>query len=171
MVQEVFNEHKLPDEFGQRIIVERPAMVLVGLVSWGGDIGALSQRFSPREDQIKHRVEGAWWELHAHPKGHAPGEPYWIMVGVEVTQIEAVPDEMFVKPIPAGQYAVFAHRPGLGEPNHGYDALNRRIEAWLDAGPYSIARDFSLQLYDARFKGMEDPESVEDLLIPIGPKG
>jgi predicted transcriptional regulator YdeE len=156
---------------GEPRIVERPELLLVGMVSRGGDIGALWERFMPRESLIQHRVEGAWWELHVHPKDQPPGDPYWILVGVEVTKLETVPDDLFVKPIPAGQYAVFPHRPGLGEPNHGYDALNRRIEAWLEAGPYRIAREFSLQLYDARFKGMEDPESVEDLLIPIGPKG
>lgn len=167
VVQEVFDEHKLPAEFGLRVIVERPQMLLVGMVSFDGDIGALWGRFSPHENLIKHKVEGAWWELHIFPEGQ---DARWVMVGVEVTQLEAVPDEMFVKAVPAGHYAVFPHRPGLGEPNHGYDALNQRIDTWLETGPYKISRRLSLQLYDARFKGMEDPESEQDLLIPVEPK-
>jgi RNA polymerase sigma-70 factor (ECF subfamily) len=171
MVQEVFNEHKLPADFGLRVIVEKKEMLLVGAVSYGGDIGQLWERFSPREKDIKHAVEGAWWELHVWPQGHQPGQPYYVMVGVEVTRLEGVPDDLFVKPLPAGRYAVFPHRPGLGKPNHGYDELNQRIDSWLDTGPYKIARTFSLQLYDARFKGMSDPESEQDLLIPVEPKG
>jgi predicted transcriptional regulator YdeE len=162
MVKEVFDEHKLSERFGLRLISERNEMLLVGMVS-SGNIAELWNRFMAKENLIKHRVEGAWWELHTH-------EHYSVMAGVEVTRVEAVPDEMFVKPIPAGKYAVFPHHPGLGEPNHGYDALNKRIDGWLDSGPYRIARRFSLQLYDSRFKGMEDPASEQDLLIPIEPK-
>ena len=33
-----------------------------------------------------------------------------------------------------------------------------------------VDRSEMLQLYDARFKGMSDPESEEDLLIPVQPK-
>jgi len=151
-------------------IVEKGEILLVGMVSFGGDIGVLWDRFAPSENLVKHRILGAGWELHVYPKGHTEGTPYFIMVGVEVTEIEGVPDDMFVKPLPPGLYAVFPQRPGLGEPNHGYDALNRGINAWLDAGPYKIARSFSLQLYDARFKGMDNPDSELDLLIPIEPK-
>src|SRR5574340_295179 len=163
-------ERKPADESTQPTIVERPETLLVGLVSSGGDIAPLWQRFAACEDQIQHKVAGVGWELHIFPPDPQPSGPAWIMVGVEVTKLEAVPHEMLVKPVPAGQYAVFPHRPGIGEPNHGYDALNARIRTWLEASPYRLARDFSLQRYDARFKGMDDPESVQDLLIPIAPK-
>lgn len=116
MVQEAFDEHRLPKEFSRNIIVERPEMLLVGLVSYGGDIAELWSRFTPCENQpssceseegdIKHKVEGSWWELHSYPKSHRPGEPYYVMVAVEVSKIENIPNEMFVKPIPAGRYAV-----------------------------------------------------------------
>jgi len=151
-------------------IVEKGAVTLVGMVSFGGDIGALWNRFEQSEKLIEHRIEGAWYELHVYPKDHTPGTPFY-MVAVEVTAMEAVPEDMFVKPLPAAQYAVFTHRPGLGEPNHGYDVLNRAIQEWLEAGPYRHARNVSLQIYDARFKGMDDLDSELDLLIPVEPKG
>jgi hypothetical protein len=36
--------------------------------------------------------------------------------------------------------------------------------------PYRHARNISLQVYDARFKGFSDPGSELDLLIPIEPR-
>jgi AraC family transcriptional regulator len=150
-------------------IVEKAEVTLVGMVSFGGDIGALWDRFTPNEKAIEHRVEGAWYELHVYPGDRTPGTPFY-MVAAEVTKVGMVPDDMFVKPLPAARWAVFAHRPGLGQPNHGYDALNKAVEAWLAAGQYCHARNISLQIYDARFKGMDNPESELDLLIPIEPK-
>jgi predicted transcriptional regulator YdeE len=150
-------------------ILEKGETALVGMVSLGGDIGALWERFSPHESAIEHRVDGAWYELHVYPKDRTPGAPFY-MVAVEVTKVGAVPDDMFVKPLPASRWAAFSHRPGQGQPNHGYDALNEAVEDWLAAGPYDHACNISLQVYDARFKGMDDPESELDLLIPIVPK-
>ena len=147
-------------------IVARNEMTLVGLVSSGGDIGALWDRFSPREEAIQHRVEGAWYELHVYPEEGLP----WYLVGVEVTRAESVPDEMFVKPLAAGSWAVFSHRPGLGQPDHGYPALNESIRQWLAVAPYRQVRTISLQVYDARFKGMDNPDSEQDLLIPVEPR-
>jgi predicted transcriptional regulator YdeE len=147
-------------------IVEKGEMVLVGMVSHGGDIGELWNRFERNEKSIRHAVEGLWYELHIYPEDFSEGTPSYL-IAREVTSLKDVPYGMFVKPLPAGTWAAFTHRCGV----EGFDVLNRGINEWLAAGPYRHARNISLQVYDARFKGFSDPESQLDLLIPIVPKG
>jgi len=146
-------------------IVDKDEITLVGLVSFGGDIGELWNRVETSEDQIAHAVPGLWYELHIYPADFSVGTPTY-MVAREVTSVEDVPHAMFVKPLPAGTWAAFTHRCGV----EGYDAVNRRINDWLEVSPYRQSRNISLQVYDHRFKGFTDPDSELDLLIPIEPK-
>ena len=85
------------------------------------------------------------------------------MVGVKVSKIEVLPEIMFAKILPACEYAVFTHRFGDG----GYAEANEPIDNWLESGAYQRAYAFDLQVYDARFKGPEDPDSVLDFYIPV----
>jgi predicted transcriptional regulator YdeE len=146
-------------------IIEKGEIRLVGVVSYGGDIGELWKRFDANEGRIKHAVEGVWYELHVYPEDFTAGTPYYL-VAREVTSVEAVPHDMFVKLLPPGEWASFTHRCGV----EGYEVLNKRIESWLATAPYRHARNISLQVYDARFRGFSDPESELDLLIPIEAK-
>ncbi len=148
-------------------IIEKGEMTLVGMVSYGRDIHELWVEFEGYEKLIKHRAEeGVWYEYHAYGDGWEPANPFYCMAAVEVTQAEDVPDNMFVKQVPAARYVVYSHRFESG----GFDAACKTITEWLETGPYEQVRDFDLQLYDSRMKGMEDPESEMDFLIPVEPK-
>jgi AraC family transcriptional regulator len=87
-------------------------------------------------------------------------------VGVEVTDVQDLPDFMFAKVVPPCTYAVFTHRLADG----GYEGANAPIDAWMSAGEYERAHDFDLQVYDHRFKGPDNPESELDFYIPVKPK-
>lgn len=147
-------------------IVERPETVLVGMVSRGEDICELWNRFTPMEPRIADRIEGIWYEFQAYPDGHQPGEPFYCMAAVAVTEIESLPDELFVKPLPSGRYAVFTHCFADG----GYDVLNKSIRDWLDESPYRMTGGASIQMYDSRWKGPGNPGSVVELMIPVAEK-
>jgi AraC family transcriptional regulator len=144
-------------------IIEKDQITLVGMVSYGGDIGSLWDAFTASDHLIEHIVGEVGYELHAYPKGFSPGNPYHIMVGVEVSKVEVLPEIMFVKFLPVCEYAVFTHRLRDG----GYAGVNEPIDYWLETGPYERAYDFDLQVYDARFKGPEDPDSELDFYIPV----
>jgi AraC family transcriptional regulator len=147
-------------------IVQKDPITLAGMVSYGGDIGRLWEAFSANDHLIRHTVGEVGNELHAYSKDFSPGDPYPIFVGVEVSKIEALPEIMFVKILPGCEYAVFTHRLTDG----GYAGLNETIEKWLETGPYERAYNFDLQVYDARFKGPEDPDSELDFYIPVKPR-
>jgi predicted transcriptional regulator YdeE len=144
-------------------IVKKDSFTLVGMVSYGGDIGTLWEAFTANDHLIEHTVGEVGYELHAYPKGFSADDPYHIMVGVEVSEIKVLPEIMFAKTLPACDYAVFAHRLGDG----GYAGANEPIYHWLESGAYQRAYNFDLQVYDARFKGPEDPDSVLDFFIPV----
>ncbi len=147
-------------------IVEKGEMTLVGMVNYGGDIGALWRAFIANDKLVKHTVEGVGYELHAYEADFEYGKPFYCFVGVEVTQLEGLPDIMFAKVLPPCTYAVFTHRLADG----GYGGANEPIDAWMRAAPYERAHAFDLQVFDHRFKGPDDPESELDFYIPVKAK-
>jgi predicted transcriptional regulator YdeE len=146
-------------------IAAMPEMILVGTVCYGGgDICGLWTRFMADEDAIENKIEGAGWEYHVYAKPGESWEPCY-MAAARVSEIGNVPDGMFIKVLPAGQWAVFTHCLGSG----GYDVLNKGIMDWLAASPYKQINACSLQRYDARYRGPNDPESVLELMIRVVP--
>jgi AraC family transcriptional regulator len=147
-------------------IVRKDQLTLVGIASYGGDIGRLWDAFTANDHLVKHVVGEVGYELHAFSKGSSPGDPIHIFVGVEVKKVENLPEIMFVKILPACEYAVFTHRLADG----GYQGVNQPINHWLETGSYERAYDYDLQVYDARFKGPENPDSELDFYIPVKPR-
>jgi AraC family transcriptional regulator len=141
-------------------------MTIVGVAEKGADIGALWQRFEAGADGIANRVQGVGYELHWYPAGEHDWQDVTVMVGVQVTEPGAIPDGMAARTLPASRYAVFTHRLAEG----GYEGANAAMDAWLEAGPYRLREQLSIQRYDSRFKGGDDPESEIDFLLPVVPR-
>jgi AraC family transcriptional regulator len=154
-------------------IVDMPRMVLVGVVNGAPDVSKLDEggmgiaemweRFGASSSQVANAVEDVFYEYHVERQE----EPrmHFCLVGVQVTEIGTMPPDMFVKVLPEGTYAVFTHRVC-----DGYGKLYEEINAWLGASEYEEAAPFDFQLYDSRFKSMDDPESVQDIYIPVRAK-
>jgi AraC family transcriptional regulator len=147
-------------------IVRKDQIKLVGMASYGGDIGRLWDALTANNHLITHAVGEVGYELHAYSMCSSPGDPIHIFVGVEVKKIENLPEIMFVKILPACEYAVFTHSLADG----GYQGANQLIDHWLETGLYERAYDFDLQVYDARFKGPGNPDSELDFYIPVKPR-
>jgi predicted transcriptional regulator YdeE len=112
------------------------------------------------EEGIEFPVEGVGYEVHIET-GTEP-RMHYCLTGVEVSALGALPPEVFVKVLPPCTYAVFTHRVV-----EGYETLYARIKEWLDLTQHERNTDFDFQLYDVRFKGMDDPESLQDVYIPL----
>ena len=65
-------------------IVRKDQITLVGMASYGGDIGRLWDAFTANDHLITHTVGEVGYELHAYSKHSSPGDPIHIFVGVEV---------------------------------------------------------------------------------------
>lgn len=144
-------------------LIDRGETVLVGAVSEGGDISQLWQAFDTQEIEINHKVDGTYYELRTYPEGPQSGKAPEYLAGVEVTVEEEIPEGLVVRRLPAGRYAVFTHCLADG----GFAGCNDAMNAWLENGPYKLSANASIQVFDARFKGPENPESVIDFLLPV----
>jgi predicted transcriptional regulator YdeE len=143
-------------------MVEGRAFTFVGTVGTAKevaelDIADLWQRFGALNEGVENEVEGAGYELHI-----ALEHGRHCLCGVEVSGIGAVPLGAFATALPPCDYAVFTHR--LVD---GYDAVYTRINAWLESSDYEEAGPYDFQLYDSRFTSMDDPESVQEIWVPV----
>jgi AraC family transcriptional regulator len=146
-------------------IVDMPQMILVGVVQGAPDvgrldIGAMWQRFGEGSQKVRGAVEGTGYELHVQTTTE-PGM-HFCLVGVQVSELGSIPLDMFAKVLPSCTYAVFTHRVV-----DGYARLNERVSAWLESSEYEEAHSYDFQLYDSRFTSMDDPESLQDVYVPI----
>ena len=143
-------------------IVEQRAFTFAGTVGTAKevsdlDIAGIWKRFGELSGGVENEVEGAGYELHI-----AVEHGRYCLCGVEVSAVGAVPLEVFVKVLPPCDYAVFTHRVA-----DGYGAVYERINAWLKSSDYEEAGPYDFQLYDSRFTTMEDPESVQEIWVPV----
>jgi predicted transcriptional regulator YdeE len=146
-------------------IVDMPQMVFVGVVQGAPDvgqidIGAMWHRFGQGSDKVPNTVEGAGYEIHVG----ITEEPamHYCLTGVQVSELGAIPYGMFAKVLPQCTYAVFTHHVV-----DGYPKLIERVNAWFESSDYEEAHPYDFQLYDSRFTSMDDPESVQDIYVPV----
>jgi AraC family transcriptional regulator len=105
--------------------------------------------------------------LHIVTDEYKETQEYFVMVGVEVHQIEDLPAPIFAKVLPAGSYAVFTLQGEQMTGNWG-EAI---YEEWLPASAYEDAYSCTIERYDGdRFKGWGDPGSEVEIWVPIKPK-
>ena len=147
-------------------IIEKSTMTLVGIVGCAADvrdidISGLWQRFTKQEQLIKHVVGDIGYELHIEEEQQP--RLHLCLVGFEVSQIDDMPIEYFIKVLPPCKYARFTHRFKDGDYGDAFVAAY----GWLENSLYQAAYPYDIQAYDERFKGAEDPESLIEILIPI----
>ena len=145
-------------------IVERPELLLAGVISCGEDVGEIDIHglwgiYNQTESSIPDQVEDAWFELHV---GKQLGKGiYTVMVGVEIPHMVELPPEVSLKTVPGGRYAHFTHRMGDGS----YGDAFARINAWVQESGTEV-KDFGLQRYGSEFDP-EDEDSSFQIFIPL----
>jgi predicted transcriptional regulator YdeE len=162
-------------------IVQSGEIMLAGMVfygdpfavgggwSEGNEIGKLWTRFNAFWDKhqasIRHVADpNVGYEVHIEPEEYAETQNFYVMVGVEISEIEALPMELSVKVLPAGAYALFTLR-GSEITSNWPEAIYQK---WLPGSGYQERAKFTVERYDGtRFKGMDDPQSELDILVPI----
>lgn len=166
----------------QPVIRAEPEIYLVG-VSFYGDpfdtsdvwteenqIGRTWQRLmaylEQHNEDILHRVaQDVFYEVHVYSAETMTLGRFEVFTGVAVERLEAVPVELLVKVLPASTYAVFTLQ---GEAIVADWEVH--IDQWLHEAGYERTLPYSMQYYDARFKGLERvSESALDLYLPVRP--
>lgn len=163
-------------------IIEKGRIVLVGFSFFGdpfaessgwteeNEIGRLWNRFTTylthHRDCIQHvKDDAVAYEVHVESEETASKGHREVFVGVEVEKLEDVPVEMLVKVFPPTKYAVFTLQ---GE--QIASDWSKMISEWMLGAGYEFAHEYSFQLYDQRFRGLDNLEESElDVYIPIRP--
>jgi AraC family transcriptional regulator len=165
-------------------IVKRERITLVGLSFFGdpfrekggwteeNEIGRLWRRFMSYLEDDRLQMPGsrdvqACYEVHIlHPETRETGE-YEIFTGFETEDTSCTPPEFLLKVLPASSYAVFTFR-GEEITSDWHQMIYR---SWMPKSGYREAYQYSLQLYDERFKGLDRlEESTIDLYVPVEPE-
>ena len=162
-------------------IVERDRIVLLGFGFFGdpfatgagwtaeNEIGRLWERFGAylqASETVRQAMThpGVAYEVHiTHAETPEKGE-FEIFVGVEIAGVEDAPVQAVVKVLPPSRYAVFTLQ---GEQIS--DDWDRMIShEWQPGSGYEIIPDYGFQLYDSRFKGVQNLQDSEmDVYVPI----
>ncbi len=94
---------------------------------------------------IQHKVQPETLYGVIYPSGGGPIDTY--LACVEVSEFGELPDGCQAYTVPAGSYAVFTIRGGLGDMQRAYGEVN----TWLPASAYKEARCGAVEVYDERF--------------------
>ena len=90
-------------------------------------------------------------------------EEYTFIAGMEVTELEGIPEGMMGHLVPGAEYAVFEHRGLLDKLHQTYEYI---FGVWMQENGYLMDEADSLEVYDERFKvGQED--SLLEIWVPI----
>jgi predicted transcriptional regulator YdeE len=133
------------------------------------EIGRTWKRFMEYMTNNNKKVEGLFkneiayevhlWNEDTHAKGH-----FDVFVGMEVTDLKAVPYDLLVRILPPCKYAVFTLR---GDEISSDWHQSMYVE-WLPQSGYKNAHNYQFQYYDQRFKGPDKlNESELDVYLPI----
>ena len=86
---------------------------------------------------------------------------------VEVDDYADLPEGLEKLELEGGLYAVFRHR---GTAQNFAGTAKYIFEDWLPKSEYQLAHRPHFEIMGSDYKGPDDPESLEDIYIPISPK-
>lgn len=103
------------------------------------------------------------WELHLEPEEYKETKNYYIMVGMEMSNIDEIPLEMFAKILPKTSYIVFTSSMA-----NKFEMGCFVYKNWMPKNNYEQNFPYVLQMYDRyRYKELDDPKSELDWYIPV----
>ncbi len=129
---------------------------------------ALWRSFLPQQKAIKNRVSNDLISMSVYGEPVKLGELDQIFdkwAAVEVSEYETVPPDMLAFDLKEGLYAVF-HYKGLSTDNRIFAYI---YGTWLPNSIYDLDDRPSFEILGDKYKN-GDPDSEEDIYIPIKPK-
>ncbi|UCC17263.1 MAG: GyrI-like domain-containing protein [Dehalococcoidales bacterium] len=147
-------------------LYEKEAMIIAGVSGNGDETGKVWEDYMKLEklNPLKNTLDAAGYEVRIYPGGTGPGK---VHIGMNVTDTK-VPPEYKCLSVPASLYAEF-----LIYPAKGYGSSNEEMDAWLSDNAdkytqrYIDGNPYGIEVYDERFKGNGDSESIVGMLIPL----
>ncbi len=161
------------------VVTEKRRILLAGMEFFGDPyttgggwsesnaIGQLWKRFmgfyETGKTSIKQAVSESGYEVWIGVDGVTSKGKESIFVGVEVDGIEDLPLALVARSMPETRYAVFT----LSGEQIKTD-WSKIWSDWLPASGLTKTHDYLIEYYDVeRFKGMHNPESQLDFMVPV----
>jgi AraC family transcriptional regulator len=149
----------------KKLVGMRMKMSLADNQTW-----KLWHSFMPRRKEIMNNVGPDLFSVKVYEPSYFdnfnPKTGFEKWAAVEVTDFEAVPEEMETIILPGGLYAVFSY---IGAANEGAKAFQHIFGTWLPNSVYALDNRPHFDLLGEKYKN-DDPESEEELWIPVKSK-
>ena len=127
----------------------------------------LWQNFMPRRKEIQNNIGTDLYSLQVYDlfyfNNFNPNTEFEKWAAIEVTDFEAMPDEMETITLKGGLYAVFLHKGAAGK---GPKTFQYILETWLPDSDYSLDNRPHFEILGEKYKN-NDPSSKEEVWIPI----
>ncbi len=148
-------------------IEKKPEIKIVGPVAItkradSETIKGLWESLEKAKKNISFKTEDFGYELHIEIEENF----HYCLTGLEVDEIKNLPLNCFAKTIPSGEYAIFAFEIARCGFKNAYEKINEWLKDNVPPGSENYKK-FEAQVYDHRFKGMENPESIIEFRIPL----
>lgn len=132
--------------------------------------GELWGSFMPHRREIINPVSPDFYSVEVYPPHFFdqfdPQAMFEKWAAVEVDDLHSVPEKMETLVLPGGLYAVFLHK---GTASAAPTTYNYIFRTWLPTADYLLDDRPHFALMGTKYKG-EDPDSEEEIWIPIKPK-
>ena len=132
----------------------------------------LWQYIMPRRSEIRNNLNEELLSVqlfNAYPdfKGFDHDSVFEKWAAIEVADFSEVPEGFEMFTLPAGLYAIFHYKGAANAPG---DTLYSIFTSWFPASAYNVDNDRPhFAVMGDKYKG-NDPDSEEDICIPIKPK-
>jgi AraC family transcriptional regulator len=162
------------------LVVEKEELYLAGYSFYGdpfaasgawteeNEIGKLWKRFMAffadrGAETPSSAVPGIGYEVHIWGENVMETGQYEVFVGMAIGKIANVPIDFSIKIIPKTKFAVFTLSGDLIEKD-----LSVEMRGWLEADGLHQTNTFIYNLYDERYKGMDNLKDSEiEVYVPI----
>ncbi len=127
--------------------------------------------FMPRRGEIPNAVGTDLYSVQVYDgmdfDTFNPAMKFEKWAAIEVTDFSAIPDGMERITLPGGLYACFLHKGAAS--TEGPKTFRHIFGTWLPKSGYVLDNRPYFEVLGKKYKN-EDPESEEDIWIPVKPK-
>lgn len=131
--------------------------------------GELWKSFMPRRKEINSPLSADLFSLQIYDPGYFAGFNPTIQfekwAAIEVADFDQVPDGMDTYILPGGLYAVFDYKGSSTD----HQIFQYIYGTWLPGSDYDLDDRPHFEVLGSRYKNA-DPESEEEIWIPVKPK-
>jgi AraC family transcriptional regulator len=131
----------------------------------------LWRSFMPRRKEIKNNISSDLISMQVYGasfnfEDFNPDAEFEKWAAIEVSDFEIIPDSMETFTLTGGGYAVFIHK---GAASLGAKTFRYIFGTWLPNSDYLLDNRPHFEILGEKYKN-EDPDSEEEIWIPIKPK-